>query len=189
MKPVCRAVIDVGTNSVKLLVANVTGSGVEPLLEKSEQTRLGQGFYESHRLNPALIEHTARVVAEFTNLARTWKPVAIRAVATSAARDAINQGDLIQAIHRASGLMIEVLTGEQEADWVYRGVLSDPDLAPHPVLILDVGGGSTEFVLGNGPRQLFRQSYGIGSVRLLEQFNLGDPPTPSEWVRCQGFLR
>src|SRR6266542_1659077 len=82
-----RAVIDVGTNSVKLLVAQVSGRDVDPLLEQSKQTRLGSGFYETHRLQPATIARTARAVAEFVRNAAEWSVVSTRVIATSAARD------------------------------------------------------------------------------------------------------
>ena len=89
-----RAVIDVGTNSVKLLVADVrSGNNVVPLHESSQQTRLGQGFYESHTLQPGAIDLTAKAVADFVNEAQRWQPARIKIVGTSAARDAASKGD------------------------------------------------------------------------------------------------
>ena len=143
-----RAVIDIGTNSVKLLVAEVAGATVTPLLEQSEQTRLGRGFYETHRLQPEAIRQTAQAVAEFAGRAGKFSPVSTRVIATSAARDALNAAELIAAIKASAGLPVEIISGEQEADWAFLGVTSDPALAGQPLLILDVGGGSTEFILG-----------------------------------------
>src|SRR5438876_5996302 len=102
--PVRRAVIDVGTNSVKLLVAEVSGRHVAPVVERSEQTRLGRGFYQTHRLQPAAITHTGQAVAGFAVQAHELGAVATRVIATSAARDAVNQAELITAIERESGL-------------------------------------------------------------------------------------
>src|SRR5262249_55562839 len=116
------AVIDVGTNSVKLLVAQVSGSRVDPLFEQSEQTRLGSGFYQTHRLQPAPIARTARAVSGFARIAAEWSAASTRVIATSAARDALNQEELLAAIQAASGLTVEVISGEQEADWAFRGV-------------------------------------------------------------------
>ncbi len=93
-----RAVIDVGTNSVKLLVGDVDGSIVRPLHELSHQTRLGQGFYETHILQGGAIDQTAKAVAEFADEARRFSPAGLRIIATSAARDAQNKDDLIRAI-------------------------------------------------------------------------------------------
>src|SRR5438093_13349645 len=92
-----RAVIDVGTNSVKLLVAQVSGRRVDPLLEQSEQTRLGSGSYETNRLQPAVSARTARAVAEFARKAAGCSAVTTRGIGTSAARDAVNQGELLAA--------------------------------------------------------------------------------------------
>lgn len=188
-----RAVIDVGTNSVKLLVADVSGQSVAPLIEKSQQTRLGAGFYESHHLQRAAIERTARAVSEFATEATEWQPKVIRVIATSAARDALNQEELISAIQQSSGLSVEIISGEQEADWVFAGVTSDPSLASQSLLIVDVGGGSTEFILSRENSQTFRQSFLIGTVRLLEQIRPSDPPKESQWQDCctrlQDFIR
>ena len=94
MQPVRRAVIDVGTNSIKLLVADVAGRDVRPVHEESRQTRLGRGFYETRRLQPDTIAHTAEAVWEFAKTAREKNADSIRVIATSAARDAVNPGDL-----------------------------------------------------------------------------------------------
>src|SRR5271165_1646513 len=143
MDTIRRAVIDVGTNSIKLLVAEVTGEIVEPVCETSEQTRLGAGFFDTHRLQAPAIAQTARAVASFAAKARELQAVTTRVIATSAARDAVNPGDLTSAIARAAGLKVEIISGEQEADWAFQGVTTDPQLAQAPLLLLDVGGGST----------------------------------------------
>jgi exopolyphosphatase / guanosine-5'-triphosphate,3'-diphosphate pyrophosphatase len=184
MQKICRAVIDVGTNSVKLLVAEVAGQIVTPLLEQSEQTRLGRGFYPMHRLQPDAILQTARAVAGFAEMAAKYKPVSTRVIATSAARDALNQAELLDAIYQAVRLPVEVITGEEEANWVYRGVASSAALAGRLLLIFDVGGGSTEFILGEGATQYYQHSFPLGTVRLLEQLEVSDPPTTTEFTRC-----
>ena len=105
MKNARRAVIDVGTNSIKLLVADVMGREVKPVWEDSKQTRLGSGFYETHRLQPEAIARTAQAVALFAAKARDEKADSLRVIATSAARDAVNPGELTSAIEQASGLI------------------------------------------------------------------------------------
>lgn len=184
-----RAVIDIGTNSVKLLVADVSPDTVEPVWEGSEQTRLGKGFYEDHRLRPDAIADTARAVAHFVNLAREQGSTTVRVIATSAARDAVNARDLLDAVFTASGHTVEVISGEQEADWAFQGVLTDSTLRALPVLILDVGGGSTEFILGDTGYSVFRNSFKLGTVRLLEFTPLSDPPTPAELATVRTKLR
>ena len=184
-----RAVIDVGTNSVKLLVADVEGREVHPICEESKQTRLGQGFYETHRLQPEPIAKTAQAVMNFAARARGLNAQQIRVIATSAARDATNRQELVSALETASGLKVEIISGEKEAEWVFQGVTTDPDLAKQPLLLLDVGGGSTELILGQGEHKHFQESFPLGTVRLIEKFPHNDPPTPEELTACRGWLR
>src|SRR5271163_2103881 len=117
MQTVRRAVIDVGTNSIKLLVADVRGHDVQPVLEESRQTRLGKDFYETHRLQPEAIARTAEAVTRLAGQARAQQAATIRVIATSAARDAKNPGDLTATIRTACGLTTEIISGEQEAEW------------------------------------------------------------------------
>ncbi|HVU09376.1 MAG TPA: Ppx/GppA phosphatase family protein [Verrucomicrobiae bacterium] len=189
METIRRAVIDVGTNSVKLLVADVRGRDVSPVHEESRQTRLGKGFYETRRLQPEPIARTAEAVWEFGEIAREKNATSIRVIATSAARDAVNPADLTIAIERASGLKTEIISGAREAEWAFQGVATDTNLAEQPLLLLDVGGGSTEFILGHGTKMDFAGSFPIGTVRLLEQFPHGDPPTKSEFDACRDWLK
>jgi exopolyphosphatase / guanosine-5'-triphosphate,3'-diphosphate pyrophosphatase len=189
MESVRRAVIDVGTNSVKLLVADVRGRDVQPVHEESRQTRLGKGFYESNRLQPEAIARTAEAVWEFAQIARERSAASIRVIATSAARDAVNPTDLTISIERASGLKTEIITGAREAEWAFQGVATDAELAGHPLLLLDVGGGSTEFILGHGVKKSFAHSFPLGTVRLLEKFPHDDPPTRGEFTKCRDWLK
>ncbi len=184
-----RAVIDVGTNSVKLLVVEVEGDAVRPVFEQSHQTRLGQGFYETHRLQPDAITRTAEAVARYASIARELGTASLRVIATSATRDAQNSADLVAAIQRAASLPLEIISGDQEAAWAFQGILTNPALASGPVLLLDVGGGSAEFILGSGGQSHFRQSFPLGSVRLLEKFPPADPPAPEELLRCRAWLK
>lgn len=184
-----RAVIDVGTNSVKVLLAEVSGRVVSPLWETSEQTRLGRGFYESHRLQAEPIAGTASAVARFAAEARGRGAESVRVITTSAARDAVNRDELLGAIKAASGLTTEVIAGETEAEWAFTGVASAPGLAAHRLLVLDVGGGSTEFILGANAHLEFRASFPLGSVRALERLRPGDAPSPAQLADCRAWLR
>jgi exopolyphosphatase/guanosine-5'-triphosphate,3'-diphosphate pyrophosphatase len=127
-------------------------------------------------------------VAEFSKQAREMNVSSTRVIATSAARDANNQQDLVQAISQASGLKVEIISGQQEAEWVFRGVCTDPALSGIRVLILDVGGGSTEIILGDAAHHSFRQSFALGSVRLLEKLQPSDPPGINDLVKCRSWL-
>ena len=189
MDPIRRAVIDIGTNSVKLLVADVAGREVQPVCERSHQTRLGQGFYETRRLRPEAIEATAQSVADFAAMAREAQAISVRAFATSATREAVNREELTTAIQKASGLKVEVISGEQEAGWGFQGVTTNPELARVPLLLLDVGGGSTQCVFGRGGRRVAGHSFPLGTVRLMETLRCSDPPQPAELAACQQWLR
>lgn len=189
MNLIRRAVIDIGTNSIKLLVAELEGHEVRPLWEESRQTRLGQGFYETHRLQPGPIAQSAAAVTQLAAKAREEQAATIRVIATSAARDASNSSELTAAIEKASGLKVQIISGDQEADWAFQGVRTDPALAHEPLLLLDVGGGSTEFILGQGEHKHFRQSFPLGTVRLLETMPHSNPPTPGELASCRRWLK
>ena len=184
-----RAVIDVGTNSVKLLVADVAGQQATPVLEESQQTRLGKDFYETHRLQAEAVTRTARAVASLAGKARGLQAASIRVIATSAARDAKNPGDLTAAIQAAAGLATEIISGEQEAEWSFQGVTSEARFAGSSVLILDVGGGSTEFILGHDRTRLLARSFPLGTVRQLETFPVSNPPTAAEFATCRDGLQ
>ncbi|MDB6021396.1 MAG: Ppx/GppA phosphatase [Pedosphaera sp.] len=184
-----RAVIDVGTNSIKLLVADVREGAVEPVWEDSEQTRLGAGFYATNRLQPESIAQTAQAVATFAAKARELQAVATRVIATSAARDAVNPAELTAAIERAAGLKVEIISGEQEAGWGFQGVNTNPELARHPLLLMDVGGGSTEFILGEKAEKQFGRSFQLGTVRLLEKLPHSDPPTALQLADTRQFVK
>ncbi len=189
MQAVRRAVIDVGTNSIKLLVAEVAGREVRPVCEQSKQTRLGQGFYQTHRLRPEAIAATAQAVTAFAEIAREHRATSVRIIATSAARDAANAGDLASAVEAASGLRLRIISGEQEADWVFQGVTTDPALRRQSLLLLDVGGGSTEFIVGRGDHKHFSRSFPLGTVRLMEIIPHSDPPATGELAACQKWIR
>ena len=189
MESVRRAVIDVGTNSIKLLVADVAGRNVQPVHEESRQTRLGRGFYETRRLQSEPIAYSANAVADFARTAHQHGTRSIRVIATSSARDAVNPEDLISAIESASGLKVEIISGGQEARWAFQGVTTDMELANAPLLLLDVGGGSTQFILGRGERTHFAHSFQFGSVRLLEKFPHSNPPTRGEFTACRDWLK
>ncbi len=180
-----RAVIDVGTNSVKLLIADVAGERVSPVSEHSQQTRLGRGFYETRVLQPQSIADTVRVIARFAALATQTGAAHVRIVATSAAREATNADDLRRAVRAATRQELEILPGELEARWGFAGVMSDPRLAGRTVLLLDVGGGSSEFILGHGRQVCHQGSYPLGVVRSLETLQVSEPPRPDDLARGQ----
>jgi exopolyphosphatase/guanosine-5'-triphosphate,3'-diphosphate pyrophosphatase len=179
------AVIDVGTNSVKLLVADLAGRTVRPVLRLSRQTRLGRGAFRRKRLQPNAIARTAAAVADLAAHAAALQPVRIRVLATGVVREAKNGRRLVQAIERAAELSVEIASGDQEAGLVFQGVTSDRTFASWPLVIVDVGGGSTEWIVGEGGFLYFTASTLLGTARLLEVNPIGDPPTPADLALCR----
>jgi exopolyphosphatase/guanosine-5'-triphosphate,3'-diphosphate pyrophosphatase len=129
------------------------------------------------------------IIAKFDHRAQEFGAARPRVLATSAVREASNRAELLAAIRHACGLDVEVITGAKEADLAFRGVTSDPKFAGHALLILDVGGGSTEFILGRGQSQFFRESFQLGVVRLMEQCDPADPPTANDLLRTREWLK
>ena len=165
------AAIDVGTNSVLLLVAERDAGGRwQPLLERAEITRLGKGVDQSKRLLPEAIEVTIRVLEQFSDEARKLGAEKIVTSATSAARDASNGADFIHAAKTRAGLDIEIIAGEEEARLSYASAHADFG-GEAALIVLDIGGGSTEFIYGSREGKVqFRHSFDVGSVRMTERF-------------------
>lgn len=187
--PERRAVIDVGTNSVKLLVAEVVAGTVTPISESVCQTRLGSEFYPHRNLSAAAIARTAQAVATFKQKAHDLGAKNIRVVATNAAREAANADALVDAIHNSCGLKLEILSAEMEAKMAFYGVGSTPSLERKPLLVIEVGGGSTQITAGIQKSITFTSSLPLGAVRLLEYLQPGDPPSRHELELCQTTIR
>jgi exopolyphosphatase / guanosine-5'-triphosphate,3'-diphosphate pyrophosphatase len=173
------AAIDCGTNSIKLLVADLP----RVLVRESRIVRLGQGVDETGRLADEALARTFSAVEEFAHIVERYAvPVErVRFCATSATRDAVNAQVFVDGVRARLGVTPHVLTGLEEAALVFDATaLLDPPPTP-PALAVDIGGGSTELVLGRPEESV---SMDIGSVRLHERHLAGDPPTEAEWQRC-----
>lgn len=170
------AAIDVGTNTVLLLVAERRGPGFAALSERAEITRLGRGVDRRGELDPEAIRETVEVLARFAAEARALGASGIACVATSAARDAANGAAFFEAARAAAGLVPQVISGAEEARLVHRSAWRDFGAPGRPLAVVDVGGGSTEFTWGDGPSPRGRESLQVGAVRLAERGLAADPP-------------
>jgi exopolyphosphatase / guanosine-5'-triphosphate,3'-diphosphate pyrophosphatase len=184
-----RAVIDIGTNSVKVLVADVAAQSVSPVWEAAAQTRLGAGFYAEGALQPGPVADTAAAVARFEAEARRLGAASIRILATSAARDASNPALLSDAVQHACGRTMDIITGDSEAAWAFCGASSLPGLTNSRILVIDVGGGSTELAVGAPGALDHHTSVRLGAVRLLETIPPGDPPQASALAASRSAAR
>lgn len=165
-----RAAIDIGTNTVKLLVADVQNGQIIPVVSTDAPTRLGEGVGETKRLAAHAITRTIETISHYVADAKGLGAETIVAFTTSAARDAVNRHEFLDGVHRACGLDVQAVSGEREAELVFRGVCSDPAWTGQRILVLDVGGGSAEFILGKSGVIESRQSLPLGAVRLTERF-------------------
>src|SRR4051794_17261220 len=173
------AAIDVGTNSSRLLVADVEGGRVSVVERRSRVTRLGRGVDLSGRLSSEAIEEVCGAVGEYVEVVRELGAERVEAIATSAVRDASNGGAFIAELRERFALSPRVLDGSEEARLTYLGATSEA-LPSEPTLVVDIGGGSTELVVGRGSEISFHDSLQAGVVRHSERYIAGDPPAASE---------
>jgi exopolyphosphatase/guanosine-5'-triphosphate,3'-diphosphate pyrophosphatase len=182
------ATVDIGTNSVLLLVAERDSNGLfHPIAERMEITRLGRGVDRTGALSEEALADTLSALRAFADEARALGATSIAATATSAARDATNGQELIRRA-AALGVPVEIIGGEREAQLSYAAVAFDFAPGDERIAVIDIGGGSTEFIVGQGPQVSFRRSINVGSVRLTERYVEGDPPTAESIARVDAAL-
>jgi exopolyphosphatase / guanosine-5'-triphosphate,3'-diphosphate pyrophosphatase len=181
------AVIDVGSNSTRLLVADVNG-GVEVLERQSRVTRLGRGVDLSGQLSDEAIEAACGAIADYVGICRELGAERTAAIATSAVRDASNGDAFVAELRERFALSARVLDGEEEARLTYRGAAAEQPPTV-PTLVIDIGGGSTEMIVGSGNEIAFHASLQAGVVRHTERHIAGDPPTAVELEALAGDVR
>ncbi len=174
-KPAPVAVLDFGTNTSRLLITD--GESLD--VRTHRITGLGRGVSASGRLNKEGIDRVLEAIEEFKPLISQHQVKSIRAVTTSAARDASNRDDFIDPVSASLNHPVELLSGEEEARYGFLGATADLDRTASPFLVVDIGGGSTEFSYGTDSAEMY-QSVDMGSVRFFEKFLLSDPPKPEE---------
>jgi len=183
------AVVDIGTNSTRLLIGTVGPDGtVVELLRRSQVTRLGEGVDATGRLSPAAVARTERVLEEYSSLIAAHRCAAARALLTSAVRDAADGEAFVRRVESRFGLDARLISGEEEALLTFRGAAANRDLTA-PLAVIDVGGGSTEVVIGNREGVLFHRSFQVGVVRMSERHLHHDPPTAEELAALQADVR
>jgi len=183
-----KASIDIGTNSTRMLVAEVSDQKeLTPLVIEERITRLGEGIQGNQRLSADAMSYVLETLAEFKQIAARMSASITDVVATSAARDATNKGDFLQAVKSETGLHCRILSGEEEANLTLLGVLGAfKDVSP--LLICDIGGGSTEFIAAERGEQIQELSINIGSRRLTEQFLHHDPVKRLETAALRKYI-
>ncbi len=175
------AAIDIGTNSMKLLVASVEEDGaLEVISRERSMVRLGSETLASGRLPEEAMEAGASTVEQFLRSIRGAGAELTRAVATCAVRESVNAQEFVDNVRRRTGVTVDVISGDEEARLINLAVRSEFPSRLDPLLLVDIGGGSTEFVVSDGSRVLLSESLPLGVVRLADRFAKSDPPSEKD---------
>ncbi len=183
------AAIDIGTNSIKLLLATADDAGVlEVLSREKSPVRLGSHTLASGRLSPESIEAGVGAVEQFLRSVEAQGAELVRAVATCAVREADNSQEFLEAVRRRAGIEVDVISGEEEARLIHLAARSEFSSRLDPLFLVDIGGGSTEFVVSKGSRVLLTESLPLGSVRLADLVH-DDPPSSRDRKAVKKAIR
>ncbi len=188
-KKLKKAIIDVGTNSLRLLIAKILdNSTCSPLFYRVEITRLGEGMGQEGKLSSKAIKRTIGVIQSYLRDIEEWGGEKVFITATSAVREAVNGEYFVSRVKEETGLYIKVLSGTEEAELSYLGVIKTlPENGENP-LVFDLGGGSTEFIWRKG-NEIFSESYKVGVVRLTEKYISSDPPRQEELFQMEEHIK
>lgn len=182
------AALDIGTNSFHLVVAKPVPGGFEVVTREKETVRLGHGGGDMKEISEDAIERGVKCLVRLAEIADSHD-AELRAVATSAVREAKNRGDFLKRVRKAAEIDIEVVSGVEEARLIHLGVLHAIGVHDRPMFVCDIGGGSTEVVVGLDDEVLFARSFKLGAVRLTDRFFSGTTLHPSAVPSCRALIR
>ena len=168
------AVIDLGTNTFHFIIAEISTSGVKVLYKTNEPVRLGQGRINDRIIIPEAFERGIKTLKDFKQKIEKHHVDIVKATATSAVRSAENGVDFVNAAKEEAGIEIEIISGDKEASYIFNGVKATGAIKGTS-LIMDIGGGSTEFIICNETELLWKKSYNIGAARLMQAYFKSDP--------------
>jgi len=183
------ASIDIGTNTILLLIAEIEGRRIKPLLERETIVRLREGVQKDSVLYQDSMKRGFQTLAQYLEHCQTMGVQKIFAVGTSALREARNSEVFIRMVKERLGLSIEIISGEEEAQLSFLAVVRDLEELKDSLMVVDVGGGSTEFILGRGDQIVQWVSLRLGSVRFTEKYLLSDPVQEGEWKKMEREIR
>ena len=178
-------IIDLGTNTFHLLLAEVRGHTSRIFYRERQAVKIGRGGINQGVITEDALERALTCIHHFKNVIDREKVFRVQAFATSAFRSAANGQEVIRKIRLQTGIEVDMISGDQEAEYIYHGVRTAMDLRQENSLIVDIGGGSVEFIIGNGENFIWKNSFDIGAQRLLEQYQKHDPMLPREIVDLQ----
>ena len=169
------AIVDMGTNTFSLLIVEIKDSGYKIMHHAKEAVKLGEGGITKNVIAPAAFNRGVKAMQHLHAIILKEKAQTIKAIATSAVREASNKDEFIAEIKKLTGIDIDVVNGDEEAELIYYGNRMAVDMAIETCLIMDIGGGSNEFIIANNTALFWKQSFKLGVARLLEMFNPEDP--------------
>jgi exopolyphosphatase/guanosine-5'-triphosphate,3'-diphosphate pyrophosphatase len=181
------AVIDLGTNTFHLIIAEITASAVNIIYKTNLPVKLGEGRINDNVIIQPAFERGLLALEEFENQIKAHDVTLVKATATSAIRSAENGLNFVKAAKSYTGICIDVITGDQEASYIYEGVKATAAIKGIS-LIMDIGGGSTEFIICNEDRLIWKKSYNIGAARLTQAYFTSDPISAAEQLAIQAHL-
>jgi len=182
------AVMDLGTNTFHLLIARGNAANPEELYHTTVPVRLGEGGINNGIIQPAAYKRGVDTMIQFSERIREFKAEHVSAIATSALRSAANGKDFIDEVKAKTGIDIKTINGDREAKYIYEGVKAGNCLSNQNSLILDIGGGSVEFILGNDEQIIWKQSFEIGAARMLDKFHKIDPIPEASILEMDNYL-
>ena len=183
------ASIDIGTNTVILLIAEITENKISKLLNEFRIPRIGKGLIPGGRINEEKINEFLNIMLDYKSIINQYKCEKIFAIATNAFRIASNSQEILNLIKTKTGIVIEIISGELEAEFSFLGVISDLTNLNSNVLVIDIGGGSTELILGRSDKIIFKKSFYAGVVTGSEIFFKHDPPLNNEIIDYVEYLK
>jgi exopolyphosphatase/guanosine-5'-triphosphate,3'-diphosphate pyrophosphatase len=184
-----KAVIDIGTNTINLLIASYHEEGFVMELFERIPAKLGQGGMQDGLLTEAAMERGLDALADHLDTCEDFNVEEILVTATSAVRSAENRQEFIDSVWEELGLDINVIDGEREAELIWKGVRMTGLAEEEAILVMDIGGGSTEFIIAQGEEVMWKKSYDLGVTRLKERFKASDPITEQELTKIKEELR
>ena len=182
------AIIDLGTNTFHLLIAEVHDGTFQIIHRERQAVKLGKGGINRGRILPEALDRGVKALRGFKSTLINFDTSSTFAFGTSALRTAHNRQEILDQIRNETGFEVEIISGEREAELIYHGVRAALDLGMEQSLIMDIGGGSVEFIIANRDRVFWKQSFEIGAQRLLEQFQKNDPIRKEEIRELENYL-
>ncbi|MBX9853333.1 MAG: exopolyphosphatase [Cytophagaceae bacterium] len=182
------AIIDMGTNTFHLLIAEKDGQSVSILLNEKVAVKIGQGGISKNFISSEAYDRALRTLSGFRDTMQSYKVEKVHAVATSAVRNARNGYAFIKDIKEKTGIIVNTIPGDKEAELIYEGVKYALNLGKSKSLVMDIGGGSVEFIICNQDQIFWKESFEIGAQRLLDLFHHRDPITVNETQELINYL-